>query len=181
MPAFKDLVGLHPPYAFSGSLKPILFKNNHVVPNLIIRPERESDFHAIDDLLAAAFANDPHSDGGEGALTRRLRDDKHAYLPELACVAELDGDVVSYVLLTKVQLALAPLAVSLTQQGRGIGGALVLHAHDIAQELGYEYCILLGEPEYYARFGYEHAVAFGIRTPFDVPEQYYQVHILNAP
>ena len=50
---------------------------------------------------------------------------------------------------------------------------LIQHGHKIAKSLGYEYSILLGYPSYYSRFGYVPAKIFGIKSPFDVPDEFF--------
>jgi putative acetyltransferase len=70
-------------------------------------------------------------------------------------------------------LALAPLAVLPSHQKRGIGTALVERGLSDARRLGHAIVIVLGHPEYYPRFGFAPAAAFGIRAPFDVrPEAF---------
>ena len=81
-------------------------------------------------------------------------------------VAEFNKKIVGYILFTKVkvgkttQLALAPLAVLAQFQKQGIGTSLIKTGHKIAKKMGFEYSILLGNPEYYSRFGYKPASEF---------------------
>ena len=35
--------------------------------------------------------------------------------------------------------------------------------------------MVLGNPDYYSKFGYERASSYGIIAPFDVPDEYYMV------
>lgn len=149
-----------------------------------IRQEIEADHDAVYSLIVNAFELAKHRDGTEQDLVVRLRQSP-AFIPELSLVAEDDGQIVGYVLLTKIkignstELALAPLAVSPNHQGQGIGGQLIKTAHTIAKQLGYHYSVLLGEPEYYQRFGYVPAHQFGIVAPFDVPDGYYMAYALQ--
>lgn len=106
----------------------------------------------------------------------RLRKSE-AFIPELSLVAEIDGKIVGQVLFSKikvgdtVQVALAPVSVLPEYQGKGIGGMLIKEGHSIAKNLGYEFSILLGHPTYYPKFGYLPASGFGIKAPFDVPDE----------
>lgn len=151
---------------------------------MIIRQETHADHDMVYSLIVNAFATAKHRDGTEQDLVVRLRQSP-AFIPKLALVAEDDGQIVGYVLLTKItigdstELALAPLAVSPSHQGQGIGGQLIKAAHYIAKELGYQYSVLLGEPDYYQRFGYVPAQQFGIIAPFDVPDGYYMAYALQ--
>ncbi len=72
-----------------------------------------------------------------------------------------------------MQLALAPLSVATKYQKLGIGSNLIQEGHKIAKTMGYEYSILLGYPSYYSKFGYKPVHIFGIKSPFDVPKEFY--------
>lgn len=132
-------------------------------------------------LIEAAFANVEESDHREQFLVERLRK-SDTFIPELSLIAETeDGRVAGYVLLTKVDivfgsgstpsLGVAPLAVLPEYQGQGIGGQLLREAHNIASALGYGSAVLLGHKDYYPKFGYKRASAYGIRFPFDAPDE----------
>ena len=140
--------------------------------NITIRQETPSDYPAVFELVRSAFKNLEHSDNQEQFLVERLRKSKN-FIPELSLVAEVEGEVVGYILLTKISivdngqlsgksLALAPVAVLNEYQGMGIGGKLILEAHNRARDLGYESVILLGHEGYYPKFGYQKAELFGI-------------------
>ncbi len=38
---------------------------------------------------------------------------------------------------------------------------------------------MLGEPEFYSKFGFQASVDYQIQSPFPVPEQYFQVKLLK--
>lgn len=126
---------------------------------LTIRPETPADFAAIADLHTLAF--DQRYD--EAAIVALLR--QHSgYRPELALVAEQDGQIVGQAYFTLVTLRLlddsvpavilAPLAVAPGYQGQGIGGALLEAGHAAARAHGAALSVLLGHSSYYPRFGY---------------------------
>ncbi|WP_461533942.1 GNAT family N-acetyltransferase [Sinomicrobium sp.] len=71
----------------------------------------------------------------------------------------------------KTSLALAPVAVLKKYQGKGIGGKLIEEAHRKAKELGFDSVILLGHEKYYPKFGYEMTKNYGIKLPFEVPDE----------
>lgn len=149
--------------------------------NITIRQEKPSDYPAVFELVKSAFENIEHSDKQEQFLVERLRKSKN-FIPELSLVAEVDGEVVGYILLTEISivdkgqlsgksLALAPVAVLNDYKGMGIGGKLILEAHNRARDLDYESVILLGHEGYYPKFGYQKAELFDIYPPFDVPSE----------
>ncbi|MEE2949989.1 MAG: N-acetyltransferase [Pseudomonadota bacterium] len=62
-------------------------------------------------------------------------------------------------------LLLGPLAVSPEAQGLGLGGALMRHAIDAASRLGHGVILLVGDPEYYERFGFSACETGGLAMP----------------
>lgn len=116
-----------------------------------IRPEDEDDEDAIRSLLQSAFEGSAEAD-----LVDALR-----WQGDLAVslVADVKGRLVGHVALSPLRsphrsLALAPLAVSPQMQGMGIGTALVREALNCAAHRDAAIVFVLGEPEYYSRFGF---------------------------
>lgn len=66
-------------------------------------------------------------------------------------------------------LLLGPLAVDPSAAGRGIGSALMQHAIAEAKRLGHGAILLVGDPEYYARFGFttEKTAELAMPGPFE--------------
>jgi predicted N-acetyltransferase YhbS len=90
-------------------------------------------------------------------------------LPSLSVVAVEPGHgIVAYALLSRVRLdgapvlALGPVAVLRARQRHGLGGAVVRHALHAAADEGETFVSVLGEPEYYARFGFVPASRYGV-------------------
>ncbi|MCA1023753.1 GNAT family N-acetyltransferase [Halobacillus litoralis] len=141
-----------------------------------IRQEQRADIPAVRKLIERAFAHEEHSDQTEHVLVERLRA-SDAFIPELSLTAVDDGEVIGYILLTKiavgesVSLALAPAAVHPERQKEGIGTMLITKALAAARSLGFSSAIVLGHPDYYPRFGFQPASQWGIEAPFDVPEE----------
>jgi len=146
-----------------------------------IRQEEIQDYKEVFNLIENAFKDEKFTDHKEQFLVERLRKSK-SFVPKLSLVAEIDDQIVGYILLTKIKiitskaqevssLALAPIAVLKKHQGKGIGGKLILKAHQKAKELGFGSVILLGHENYYPRFGYKMTKEYDIRLPFDVPAE----------
>ena len=82
-----------------------------------------------------------------------------------------------HILLSKIKiseaesLALAPVSVLPEYQNIGVGGLLITEALKDAKELGYNSVVVLGHPEYYPKFGFKKASLWGIKAPFDVPDE----------
>lgn len=145
-----------------------------------IRQENKNDHKEVFKVIESAFKNAAFTDHKEHFLVERLRA-SDAFIPELSLVAEVDGNIVGHILLTKIKiindsdehvsLALAPVSVLPEYQGKGIGGKLIIESHKRAIELGYTSIVLLGHKDYYPRFGYEQADNYGIELPFEVPKE----------
>jgi predicted N-acetyltransferase YhbS len=72
-------------------------------------------------------------------------------------------------------LLLGPLAVEPALQGAGIGRALVRHGLTRAKRLGARLCVVVGEPAYYAPFGFRNAGGHGLILPGPVEPERFQV------
>jgi predicted N-acetyltransferase YhbS len=68
-------------------------------------------------------------------------------------------------------LLLGPIAVDPDRQGEGIGVALITQSLQKAKKLGFSRVILVGDPEYYNRFGFVSAVDQGLELPGPVDLQ----------
>lgn len=136
----------------------------------LIRLETPADIPAIHGIVAQAFGQD-----AEALLVDRLRENGKFVL---SLVATLDGERVGHILYTDMLataqrlVGLAPLSVLPDVQRRGIGGALVIESLAYLCEQGYDGVIVLGQPDYYPRFGFRRASDFGVRTQFDVPAEH---------
>ncbi|MEU9676674.1 MULTISPECIES: GNAT family N-acetyltransferase [Streptomyces] len=137
------------------------------------RPETTDDITAIRDINLAAFPTSEEAD-----LIDALRTDPKAWINGLSLVTEgSDGTLAGHALLTRCHvdgepaLALAPCAVLPSAQRTGAGSAAIRAALDAARSLGENLVLVLGHPEYYPRFGFTPASRFGIRAPFDVPDE----------
>ena len=143
---------------------------------LEIRQENKNDYEQVYNVVKTAFENAEHSDGNEQDLVNDLRK-SDSFIPELSLVAVKDNKIVGHILFTKIkigkyeELALAPLAVLPKYQRQGIGKKLIKTGHKIAKELGYNYSIVLGSEKYYPKFGYISAIEYGIKAPFEVPNE----------
>jgi putative acetyltransferase len=105
---------------------------------------------------------------------------------EISLVAEEGGRIVGSVILSRLvdvgvrALALGPIGVLPAAQGRGVGSALVRAALDRAAAAGEDAVLLLGDPRYYARFGFEPAAAYGAEDRCGWGDAF-QVVVLAAP
>jgi len=141
---------------------------------VVLRDADATDYDAIDALLRASFPTP-----AEAGLVRELRAAGDA---PIAVVAEVDGQVVGMALLSPVTvdggdgrfrgLGLAPVAVSETCRGMGIGKALVRQALRGARDAAVTGVVVLGEPGYYCPLGFDTASKFGLGNSFGVDEPF---------
>lgn len=125
-----------------------------------IRPERPEDAATIHALTAEAFSGRPFSDGAEPRVIDALR---AAGALTLSLVATHDGEVVGHVAFSPVTIngesgdwyGLGPVSVWPDRQRTGIGQALIREGLQRLRSMGAGGCVLLGDPAYYARFGFE--------------------------
>jgi putative acetyltransferase len=149
-----------------------------------IRPEKAEDYQAIAAVIEQAFGQK-----AEAELVKKLRK-KAAFIPDLSLVAVSAGRIVGHILLYPVELveeeslrrslSLAPLSVHPEFQRKGIGGQLIAAGLMKAKELGFESVTVVGYPAYYARFGFLKASTWGLRLPFDAPDEAFLAIELEA-
>ena len=149
-----------------------------------IRQEMPADHAAVFSLTKAAFAGTQHADGDEQDLVERLRE-CGAFIPELSLVAVTGGETIGHIMFTKITIGgadaicLAIVSVLPEHQKLGIGAALIRCGHEIAAEIGYGICLVVGHEDYYPRFGYEIASKYGITQPFPAPDECVMVKFLT--
>ena len=149
--------------------------------SLRTRVETPTDVPATRRVHMAAFPGPDEAD-----LVDALRDDP-AWLPELSVVAvNGSGLVLAHALLTRLRigdgqgLALAPVAVAPEWQRKGVGELVVRAALEAAAQAGERLVVVLGDPDYYGRFGFAPAREREITGPFEVPDAYFQALALPA-
>ena len=134
--------------------------------------------HFADEAPAEAGAREALLDRAMGKA-RRLKPSerlRRGRLPArgLALVARTDAALVGTVRLWNVEaggtpaLLLGPLAVDPAVQGDGVGSGLMRLALARAADLGHRGIILVGDPEYYERFGFTAAATGGLVMPAPV-------------
>ena len=127
---------------------------------MIIREETWSDVDAISDITKAAFENHPYSNNTEHFIITALRT---ADALTISLVAETDGKLVGHIAFSPVTFSggsenwygLGPISVKPDCQRQGIGTKLVKEGLHRLNGLGAEGCVLVGDPSFYERFGFQ--------------------------
>ena len=127
---------------------------------MIFRPENSTDIPAIRSLVTAAFRDTPRSQGNEAEIVDALRIDG---VLTLSLVAEDEGKIVGHAAFSPVTVnaqevcwfGLGPVAVLTAERRCGVGAALIETGLKHLEKLGARGCVVLGDPAYYRRFGFQ--------------------------
>jgi putative acetyltransferase len=138
-----------------------------------IRHEAMKDIEQVREIVRAAFPTDAES---------KLVDALRATAKAVISLVAVDNDqVLGHVLFSPVSttppsaaqgIGLAPVAVRPSLQSKGIGSGLIREGLRLGGELGYDYCVVLGDPKYYSRFGFEKASNFDLQNEYGVDDEF---------
>jgi len=146
---------------------------------MLIRTEIGVDAASIDSLLRRCFPTT-----AEAELVQQLREDG---LLTLGVVATDDeGQVLGYAAFSPVTLngedrqwvGLAPLAVDESVRNQGLGKQLIYEALDTLNEFGYAAVVVLGDANFYGRFGFVSAIQHQLHCRWSDSEEIFQVYKL---
>ena len=132
--------------------------------NIIVRPERKSDYRAVENMTREAFWNvyKPGADEHYFVHTMRSHPD---FIPELAFVLELNGEIIGNIMYTKAWLedecgnrkeiiSFGPLCILPKYQRQKLGKILIEHSFNVARGMGYDVNINFGNPGNYVSRGF---------------------------
>ncbi len=139
---------------------------------LKIRPEQPADIPWIRLVHEAAFPGPT-----EARLVDNLRYHRKA---SVSLVAESDGRVVGHILFSPVTLegsdipglGLAPVAVLPDHRHRGVGSKLIREGLKNCRKTGCRFVVVIGEPNFYRRFGFRKASVRGLRNEYGVDDPF---------
>lgn len=153
-----------------------------------IRQEQSSDESVIEAVTYSAFENHPHHEPGaqptEHLMIQKLRD-SHAL--SLSLVAEDETGIIGHIAFSPVEIngessgwfGLGPVSVLPDRQSEGIGGDLIRQGIEQIKQMGGQGIVLLGEPEYYQRFGFKAQPELTLQG---VPAEYFLSYsLVEAP
>lgn len=151
---------------------------------LLIRPEQSQDISTIFELNVEAFGS-----AAEASLVDALRANGAL---TLSLVAELDAQIVGHIAFSPVTvedergdvtvgMGLAPMCVRKHRQRTGIGGQLVREGLARLRADGHRFCVVLGHPSYYPRFGFASAAQAQLRWERPGHEAGFMVQPLHPP
>lgn len=132
-----------------------------------IRPECPADSAAVRHVHEAAFPTRAEAD-----LVDRLRAGGKA---AVSLVADDEGKIVGHIIFSPVTLdpvanvvglGLAPVAVLPDHEKHGVGRRLIQNGLAECHAWGARFVVVLGDPAYYGRFGFESAERHGLRSEY---------------
>jgi putative acetyltransferase len=132
---------------------------------MVIRVEQPGDVLAIHAIHAASFPTD-----AEARLVDLLR---AAGRLSVSLVAEVDGALIGHVAFSPVTISqgdtgagLAPVAVVASHRCRGVAAELIRTGLEACRASDFGWAVVLGDPAYYARFGFRAASEFGLTDEY---------------
>jgi putative acetyltransferase len=136
-------------------------------PKITLRSETDNDIGAITEVTIAAFQTLEISNHTEQFIIEALRA-SHALTVSL--VAETDGGVIGHIAFSPVAISdgtqnwygLGPVSVLPKYQRQGIGKSLILEGLAQLRDIPARGCCLVGNPEYYKKFGFENVGGLGL-------------------
>jgi putative acetyltransferase len=155
------------------------------VAPVVVRPTVLADRPAVVELVRRAFTHGTRNGHEEVDIVERTwtlepGDDV------IDLVAEREGEIIGHVLAapgtlgTTPLLAVAPLAVAPAHQRHGIGSGLMVELIQRAEDAAWPAVVLLGNPKYYERFGFEPAGRTGVvYLPVGPESPYFQIRQLT--
>lgn len=155
--------------------------------SIAIRPEKETDYPAIDALILRAFREGTdYSDGSDVvAFLHEIRASRY-YIGALSFVSEMAGEIVGSFLFSRFPLSpapcgdrgenescevllLAPVAVHADHFRQGIGTDMLTLGVKTAKRAGYKGILVEGDYRYYNRFGFRTSAEYGIHATSGLP------------
>jgi putative acetyltransferase len=147
-----------------------------------IREENAEDYEAVREINEKAFGQVE-----EGRIVDRIRE---ACKDIISLVAVEDEKVVGHIFFSPAVIihngktikgmGLAPMAVHIEHQNKGIGSMLVDEGIKKVKETSCSFIIVLGHEKYYPRFGFERASKYGIKPQWEgVPDEAFMIMNLD--
>ena len=145
----------------------------------VIRPEREEERRAVEELVRESFWNVYRPGCSEHYVIHVLRDDP-AFVKELDFVMERDGRLIGQNMFMRTVieaddgrtvpvLTMGPIGITPELKRRGYGKALLDFSLEKAAALGFGAVLFEGNIGFYGKSGFDFARNFGIRY-HDLPE-----------
>ena len=169
-----------------------------------IRLEKEKDFLKVENLVRDAFWNVYRPGAYEHYIVHNLRKDT-SFIKDLAYVIEENDEIIGNINYSNGKLnlyrknrygvdiklsdgsgkatVLGPIAIDSKCQSKGYGSKLIGYTLNLAEEMGIPFVFVIGDEEYYHRFGFESASKYNIYlegTDTEDENPFFMIRILNG-
>ena len=158
---------------------------------MMIRLESENDYMEVEELVRDSFWNVYRPGAYEHFIVHNLRDDE-SFLENLAYVIEEDGKIVGHINYSRGTISyeseivpavvLGPLAIKKSCQNHGLGSKLIDYTMQIAQGDDIPFVLVIGDENYYSRFGFVSASKYGLYldgTDLDDENPFFMIRVFD--
>lgn len=148
-----------------------------------IRLEKERDYSKVENLVRNAFWNVYRPGAFEHYIVHNLREDS-SFIKDLSYVIEKDNEIIGHINYSNGRLdlykenrygvdikvneaskkatVLGPIAINPKDQKKGYGSKLIRHTLKLAKDKNIPFVFVIGDEEYYHRFGFESASKYNL-------------------
>ena len=173
-------------------------------PKETIRLEEEKDHIKVENIVRDAFWNVYRPGAYEHYIVHNLRKDS-SFIKDLAYVIEENDEIIGHINYSNGRLnlyrknrygvdikvreesgkatVLGPIAIDSKYQSNGYGSKLIRHTLNLAEEMGIPFVFVIGDENYYSRFGFESASKYNIYlegTDTEDENPFFMIRILNG-
>lgn len=168
----------------------IIFDSVKVTKNEpVIRLERKEDYTKVENMVRNSFWNIYRPGAFEHFIVHNLREDE-SFIRNLAYVIERDNEIIGHINYSKGKIqydggiedavVLGPVAIDDNYQNQGLGTRLIEYTLKLTEDYGYVFVI--GDENYYSRFGFESASKYNIYldgTDLNDENPFFMIKIFN--
>ena len=136
-----------------------------------MRLESEDDFLKVEELVRDSFWNLYRPGAYEHFIVHNLRNDE-SLVRNLAFVIEDGQKIIGHINYSRGRIEyenrsspaviLGPVAIDKNRQNQGLGSKLIAHTLEIAQKDNIPFVLVVGDENYYSRFGFVSASKYGL-------------------
>lgn len=160
--------------------------------SLVIRKIETNDYKDVEILTRESFWNVYRPGCVEHLVVNNIHKDKKS-IEELELVAVYNQEIIGHIVYTKGHvkgsdnktfITFGPVSIMPQFQGKGIGSKLISLSLSLnkAMKLGYSAVFIIGDHNYYSRFGFEPASKYGIHMegiPIEDEAPFFMVKVLE--
>ena len=169
-----------------------------------IRLEEEKDHIKVENLVRDAFWNVYRPGAWEHYIVHNLRNDS-SFIKDLAYIIEENDELIGHINYSNGRLnlyrknrygvdikvsegsgkatVLGPIAIDSKYQSNGYGSKLIRHTLKLAEDMSIPFVFVIGDEDYYSRFGFESASKYNIYlegTDTEEENPFFMIKILNG-